>query len=149
MIAPGLPELQASPRDGPKPISHWPVFEGMLWILRTDARGQDLPARFPSPSTCWRRLRDGEEQGVWLRPWRAFLAQLDAWGPLDGAAMFADDRVVPAKKGRGGWWWLTAKVGLWETSWRRRPQPRWPWRRETDAANGVLLTGSLGILSLS
>src|SRR5712664_103804 len=29
--------------------------------------------RVPLASTCWRRLRDWEEQGVWLKIWRAFL----------------------------------------------------------------------------
>ncbi|MBM4103741.1 MAG: transposase [Planctomycetes bacterium] len=40
----------------------------------------DLPKQFPSPSTCWRRLRDWEEQDIWLDAWRAFLAQLDQKG---------------------------------------------------------------------
>jgi transposase len=33
------------------------VLEGILWILRSGARWQDLPEEFPHPSTCWRRLR--------------------------------------------------------------------------------------------
>ena len=115
-VAPLLPEPKASPRGGPKPIPNRPVFEGILWILRTGARWQDLPARFPSPSTCWRRLRDWEEQGVWLKAWRAFLAQLDGQGQLDWSEAFADGSFAPAKKGgpvsgkpnvaraRSGWW---------------------------------------------
>jgi len=42
------------------------VLEGILWILRSGARWQDLPEEFPSPVTCWRRLWDWEEQQVWL-----------------------------------------------------------------------------------
>ena len=133
-LAPLLPELKASPSGGPKPIPNRPVFEGILWVLRSGARWQDLPARFPSPSTCWRRLRDWEAQGVWLKAWRVFLAQLDAQGQLDWAETFADGSFAPAKKGgpasgrphgarvRSGWWRSTAKVFLWETSWTRRPQ---------------------------
>ena len=71
-MAPLLPELNASPRGGPQPIPNRAVFEGLLWILRSGARWQDLPERFPSPSTCWRRLRDGEAPGVWLNAWRVF-----------------------------------------------------------------------------
>ena len=50
-----------------------------LWptILRSGARWQDLPEKYPHPSTCWRRLRDGEEQGVWLKIWRTFLSELN------------------------------------------------------------------------
>ena len=69
-IAPLLPAPKSLPRGGPKPIPNRPVFEGILWILRSGARWQDLPARFPSSSTCWRRLRAWEAQGVWLEAWR-------------------------------------------------------------------------------
>jgi transposase len=135
-LAPLLPEPQASPRGGPKPIPNRPVFEGILWLLRSGARWQDLPERFPSASTCWRRLREWEEQDVWLKAWRTFLAQLDEQGQLDWAETFADGSFAPAKKGaavsgrpnavrvRSGWWWSTAKVSLWETSWTRHPQPK-------------------------
>jgi transposase len=98
-IAPLLPERKASPRGGPKPIPNWPVFEGILWLLRSGARWQDLPARFPSPSTCWRRLRGWEEQDVWLKAWRPFLAQLDAQGQLEWSEAFADGSFAPAKNG--------------------------------------------------
>jgi transposase len=67
-----LPEPKASRRGGPKSIPNHPVFEGILWILRTGARWQDLPERLPSPSTCWRRVRGWEERGIWRKTWRAF-----------------------------------------------------------------------------
>ncbi|MBW2063210.1 MAG: transposase, partial [Deltaproteobacteria bacterium] len=41
------------------------VFEGILWISRTGAPWADLPPRYPNPSTCWRRLKLWEQQGVW------------------------------------------------------------------------------------
>jgi Putative transposase of IS4/5 family (DUF4096) len=64
-IAPLWPELNASPRGGPKPIPNRAVFEGILWILRSGARWHDLPERFPLPSSCWRRLcrEDETRQG--------------------------------------------------------------------------------------
>jgi transposase len=98
-IAPLFPEPQASPWGGPKPIPNRPCFEGILWILRTGARWKDLPKRYPSPSTCWRRLRDWEEQDIWLKAWRAFLGQLDVQGQLDWSEAFADGSFAPAKKG--------------------------------------------------
>ena len=132
-IAPLLPKPQASANGGPKPIPNRPVFEGILWVLRSGARWKDLPEQYPSPSTCWRRLRAWEADGIWLKAWRALLRQLDAQGQLDWAETFADGSFAPAKKGgivsakppvervRSGWWWSTAKVFLWETTWTRRP----------------------------
>lgn len=98
-IVPLLPEVKASPKGGPKPIPNRPVFEGILWVLRSGARWKDLPDRYPSPSTCWRRLRAWEEQDVWLKAWRALLKQLDERGQLDWAETFADGSFAPAKKG--------------------------------------------------
>jgi len=97
---------------------------------------QDLPDEFPSPSTCWRRLRDWEEQGIWLAIWRAFLAELNEREQLDWSESFLDGSFAPAKKGarksekpsgaraRSGWWWSTAKVFLWESSFTLRPRTK-------------------------
>lgn len=98
-IAPFLPEPKASPWGGPKPIPNRPCFAGILWILRTGARWKDLPTRYPSPSTCWRRLREWEEHDIWLKAWRTFLGQLDNQGQLEWSEAFADGNFAPAKKG--------------------------------------------------
>ena len=107
------------------------VLEGILWVLKTGARWRDLPKEYPSASTCWRRLRQWEEQDVWLKIWRQFLSELDQRGKLDWSESFLDGSFAPAKKGasasakpnaakaRSGWWWSTAKVFLWEANWSR------------------------------
>jgi transposase len=152
MMAPLLPTLKASARGGPKPLPHRPVFEGILWMLRAGARWQDLPRRFPSPRTCWRRRRDWEAQGPWSKAWQALLAQLEAQGRRDGADAFADGSVAPATKGgrasgkrsvakaRSGWWWSAAKGCLWGTSWHRRPRRKSPcWRRPSRPSLSLAL----------
>ena len=134
-IEPLLPALPKSKKGGHPWTANRPCLEGILWILRTGARWQDLPDQYPSPSTCWRRLQRWEEQDVWLDIWRAFLSTLDQRKQLDWREAFADGSFAPAKKGgqpsakpsvgraRSGWWWSTAKVFLWETTWTaRRPQ---------------------------
>ena len=166
-IAPCWPEPNASPRGGPEPIPHRPVFEGRLGRLRAGARRQDLPQRSPSPSTCGRRLRDGGEHGVGGTAWRAFFAPLDARGRLEWAAACADGRSAPATHGgrasgnrreaqaRRGGWGSTAPGSLWATAWDRRPPPqcpcwRRPWRpwRSPVAAPAALARGPRGASTL-
>jgi transposase len=130
-IEPLLPKFKRSRKGGRKPVENRRTLEGILWVLRSGARWQDLPDEFPSPSTCWRRLHDWEEQDVWLDIWRAFLSELDEKGQLDWAETFADGSFAPAKKGataserpnaervRSGGWWSTARVFLSETTWTR------------------------------
>ena len=64
------------------------VLEGILWILRTGARWVDLPEEYASPSTCWRRLKLWEEQGVWLKIWRTFLTELNERGRIHWSECF-------------------------------------------------------------
>jgi transposase len=133
LLQPLLPEPRKNPKGGRPPTDNREVLEGILWILRTGARWQDLPERYPSPSTCWRRLRLWEDQGVWLDVWRKFLSMLDEKGVLDWEEAIIDGSFAPAKKearalekpkrarAQSGWWWSTAKVFLWEAS---LPRPR-------------------------
>ena len=133
-IRPLLPKLRKHRRGGRPWKDSRKVLEGILWILRSGARWKDLPEEFPSPTTCWRRLRDWEEQGVWLNMWRAFLAELNERRQLKWSESFLDGSFAPAKKGalesekpsgargRSGWWWSTARVFLWETSFVLRPR---------------------------
>jgi len=58
-----------------------------------------LPDEFPSPSTCWRRLRQWEEEGVWLDAWRTLLGALDGEGLLQWDETFLDGSFAAAKKG--------------------------------------------------
>ena len=130
-IKPFLPEPKHSKKGGRPPADNRACLEGILWVLRSGARWKDLPGDFPSPSTCWGRLHDWEQAGLWLKIWRAFLGELDEKGQLDWSETFADGSFAPAKKGatasakpnaarvRSGWWWSTAKVFLWESTWTR------------------------------
>ena len=75
-------------------------FEGILWILRTGSPWRFLPDKYPSPRTCWRRLKQWEEQDVWLDAWRALLGALDGEGLLQWDECFLDGSFAPAKRGR-------------------------------------------------
>jgi transposase len=75
------------------------TIEGILYVLITGCRWQDLPREYGAPTTVWRRLRRWGEEGVWKRIWRAALAALDVQGRLDWSKAFLDGSFAPAKKG--------------------------------------------------
>ena len=135
-IEPLLPQPKASAKGGRPPAANRAVVEGILWVLKTGARWRDLPPQYPSPSTCWRRLRDWEEQDVWLQVWHTFVAELDEAKHLEWEETFADGSFAPAKKGAqesdaprkakapSGWWWLMAREFLWHPRWAAHRQRR-------------------------
>jgi hypothetical protein len=97
----------------------------MLWVLQTGAAWRFLPDKYPSPATCWRQLKQWE-QNVWLDAWQALLGALDGEGLLKWEETFLDGSFAPAKKGappsvkpsvawaRSGWYWSTVAVFRWE-----------------------------------
>ena len=126
-IEPLLPRMPRTARGGRPWASHRSVVDGILWVLKTGARWRDLPAEYPSPSTCWRRLRRWDEDGTWLRVWRAIIAELDERGRLQWETAFIDGTFAPAKKGaptsglpsagkvQSAWYWSSVRVFLWES----------------------------------
>jgi transposase len=55
LIADLFPDPPVSPEGGRPRISSRQCLERILWILTSGSRWKDLPERYPSPSTCWRR----------------------------------------------------------------------------------------------
>ncbi len=135
-IAPHPPAPVASPDGGPRPAPNRPVVGGILRILRDGGRWKALPEGYPSPSTCWRRLPEWEEGGVWLTAWKTFLDELNAEGRIKWEECFADGSFAPAKRGatelarprgaRGpsGWWWSMAKASRWHPTSTRPARRR-------------------------
>jgi transposase len=75
------------------------VLEGIPFVLRSGCRWRDLPQGFPHPTTCWRRLRRWQEEGVWVRTWQALLSTLDEQGRLDWDKALLDGTFIPATRG--------------------------------------------------
>ena len=82
------PLLPVKPAGTPGPAQHDPrlVFQGILFVLFTGIGWEDLPQElgFGSGMTCWRRLRDWNDAGVWQRLHEVLLGKLRAAGQLDG-----------------------------------------------------------------
>lgn len=64
LIAKFFPWTAPTRRGGRPMVPPRPCQEGILSILRTGARWKDRPRCFPSPATCWRRLRDWTKAGI-------------------------------------------------------------------------------------
>lgn len=99
LIEPYLRNPPPSPKGGRPPVDPRPCLEGILWMLRSGARWQDLPDRYPSPATCWRRLQKWTQSGVWLTVWQMLVALLDDLGQIDWEEAIGDGTFAPGKRG--------------------------------------------------
>jgi transposase len=127
-----IPKVE-HPKGGRPRTDDRSCFEGILWVLKSIARWKDLPERFPFPSTCWRRLVEWDEAGVFLEIWHAFIDELNEQGRMSWDELFIEGSLAPAKKGaktlekpsvervQSGWWWLMAREYLWHAP-RIRPK---------------------------
>src|SRR5215469_13634394 len=93
------PLLPSPARTGRPRADDRRTVEGILYVLITGCRWQDLPSECGAPTTVWRRLRRWGEEGVWERIWRTGLALLDTNAMLDWSIAVLDGSFVPAKKG--------------------------------------------------
>lgn len=92
-------EPQMTSYGGRPRVSSRQCLEGVLWVLRSGARWKDLPIHYPSPATCWRRLKEWTESGVFLKAWHMLLRQLDEFRDINWDEAIADGTFSPAKKG--------------------------------------------------
>jgi transposase len=99
-IEPLLPKPKARREKYPgrKPVPDRAALSGIVFVLRTGLRWRDLPAEMGCGSgvTCWRRLRDWQEVGVWDRLHELLLAELRAAGHIDLSRVVVDSSSVRA-----------------------------------------------------
>jgi transposase len=98
-IAPHLPKHAPSPQGGRPRADDRECLEGLLWLLRTGARWQDVPIDLPSGSTCWRRLQEWAGEGVLEEVQAILIGELHELGQVDFEELLADATFIRAKKG--------------------------------------------------
>lgn len=98
-VAPRLPKHPASPLGGRPRADDRECLEGILWLLRTGARWQDIPLDLPSGSTCWRRLQEWARGEVLQQIQAILIVELGQLGQLDLEELLADATFIRAKKG--------------------------------------------------
>ncbi|MFF3466938.1 IS5 family transposase [Streptomyces sp. NPDC002619] len=101
-IEPLLPVVpRRTDHPGRKRLDDRKVLSGILFVLYTGIPWEFLPQElgFGSGMTCWRRLRDWNDAGVWQRLHESLLAELHAAGALDWSRAVIDGSHVRAMKG--------------------------------------------------
>jgi transposase len=101
-IEPLLPRRERRFRyPGRKRVDDRRALQGILFVLHTGIAWQHLPWElgFGSGVTCWRRLEEWEQAGVWERLHVLLLRELRAAGEIDWERAVIDSSHVQAKKG--------------------------------------------------
>ena len=101
VIEPLLPPPPPKPRGGRPRISNRAALTGILFVLKTGLQWELLPQEMGCGSgmTCWRRLRDWQQAGVWERLHKVLLDELQAEGEIDWSRACLDSASIRAKKG--------------------------------------------------
>jgi transposase len=100
-IEPLLPEEPPKPKGGRPRVPDRAALAGIVFVLRTGCPWRLLPKELGcgSGTTCWRRLRDWQEAGVWERLHAKLLDWLGGEGIVDWSRASADSLSVRAKRG--------------------------------------------------
>ena len=69
------------------------VLNGILYVLITGCRWMDMPIKYGSYKTAWRRLKKWEEMGVWESIFKTLASMRDL------SRISVDSTTVEAKKG--------------------------------------------------
>jgi transposase len=92
------PKPRRTRYPGRKPLSHRAVLTGILFVLRSGIAWEDLPQEMGCGSgmTCWRRLAEWQEAGVWDRIHRVLLDRLRQADQIDWSRAAVDSTSVRA-----------------------------------------------------
>lgn len=100
-IEPLLPKERPKPKGGRPRIPARVALTGIVFVLRTGCPWRLLPKGLGcgSGTTCWRRLRDWQEAGVWERLHETLLNWLGGAAAVDWSRASIDSLSVRAKRG--------------------------------------------------
>ena len=98
MIEPLLPPDKPPKSNGRPAVPNRRALVGILFVLRTGIPWSYLPQEMGCGSgvTCWRRLRDWQESGVWDKVFEAMLAHLHESDAIDWSHTVVDSASVRA-----------------------------------------------------
>ncbi len=100
-IEPLLPPEPPKLKGGRPRVPNRAALAGIVFVLKSGIPWEMLPQEMGcgSGSTCWRRLRDWQEAGVWEKLHRVLLDRLGEADEIDWERASLDSASVPAKRG--------------------------------------------------
>src|SRR5918997_394830 len=101
LIEPLLPEEPPKPKGGRPRINDRAALTGILFVLKSGIPWEMLPQEMGCGSgmTCWRRLKEWNEAGVWERLHHELLDRLGTADEIDWQRASLDSASVPAPGG--------------------------------------------------
>ncbi len=98
VIEPLLPKRPPHPKGGRPVVDNRAALTGILFVLKTGLPWEYLPQEMGCGSgmTCWRRLRDWQQAGVWENLHRVLLDRLRGADQLDWSRAAVDSASVRA-----------------------------------------------------
>jgi transposase len=115
LIQPLLPPSPRHPKGGRPRLSDRACLTGIFFVLRSGIPWEMLPQELGCGSgmTCWRRLRDWQEAGIWQLIHFALLDWLSRFGQIDWSRAVVDSCSVRAVFGGA----KQDRIQLTEASW--------------------------------
>jgi transposase len=102
LVEPLLPKRQRRSRyPGRKRLPDREALAGILFVLHTGVAWMHLPQElgYGSGYTCWRRLEEWQQAGVWEKLHALLLTRLRAAGEIEWSRAVVDGSHIQAKKG--------------------------------------------------
>ena len=98
LLEPLLPGQDFSNGGRPR-IDNRQVFEAIRWVLTTGAQWNEVPEKYGSGKTAWKRFTQWKKQGVWKQIWQRLLVMLEKQEKIVWEVSYLDGTFASAKKG--------------------------------------------------
>ncbi|PIZ66443.1 hypothetical protein CO051_05360 [Candidatus Roizmanbacteria bacterium CG_4_9_14_0_2_um_filter_39_13] len=98
IIEPLLPRQNFSAGGRPRKDDRQ-IFEAIRWILTTGVQWNELPPKYGTGKTAWKRFTQWKKQGVWRNIWQKLLVMPDKQEKLTWEVAYLDGTFSSAKKG--------------------------------------------------
>ncbi len=101
IIEPLLPEEPPKPKGGRPRVDDRAALTGIIFVLKSGIPWEMLPQEMGCGSgvTCWRRLEEWQEAGVWERLHLVLLDRLGEADQIDWDRASLDSASIAAKRG--------------------------------------------------